>query len=92
MYVYHLTNSITTLVFSLLRYLVEVEHIAAELQKEIAFQKEACEARRDIEAPGNKFLLTAYRDFVLPEARCLSRFITKLVSAQNSFLPFYDML
>ncbi|MCD6147796.1 hypothetical protein J7J18_00265 [bacterium] len=33
-----------------------------------------------LEAPGNKLLLTTYRDFVLPEARCLARFATKVVS------------
>ncbi len=56
-----------------------MEHIAAEPQKEIALRKKVCEARRDIEAPGNKFLFTTYRDFVLPEARCLSEFVTKAV-------------
>ncbi|RLE06373.1 MAG: hypothetical protein DRJ06_07970 [Candidatus Aminicenantes bacterium] len=54
-------------------------HIAAEPQNRFAPQKKVCKARRDIEAPGNKFLLTAYRDFVLPEARCLSKFATKVV-------------
>jgi len=55
-------------------------HIAAEPQSRFAFQKKVCEARRDIEAPGNKFLLTTYRDFVLPEARCLSKLATKVVN------------
>jgi len=64
----------------LLRHLVEVEHIAAEPQNGFALQKNVCEARRDIEAPGNKLLLTAYGDFVLPEARCLSKSVTKVVS------------
>ncbi len=65
---------------SLLRHLVEVEHIAAEPQNRFAFQKRVCEARRDIEAPGNKFLPTTYRDFVLPEAKSLVKFVTKVVS------------
>ncbi|RLE06583.1 MAG: hypothetical protein DRJ06_07525 [Candidatus Aminicenantes bacterium] len=56
-----------------------MEYIAAEPQNRFAFQKKVCEARRDIEAPEDKFFLTTYRDFVLPEARCLSKFATKLV-------------
>ncbi|MCD6148525.1 hypothetical protein J7J18_04085 [bacterium] len=36
-----------------------------------------------LEAPGNKFLLTTYGDFVLPEARCLSKFATKAVNNHN---------
>ena len=54
-----------------------MEHIAAEPQNRFALQKKVCEARRDIEAPGNKFFLTTYGDFVLPEARCLSKEIIK---------------
>jgi len=68
------------IISSLLRYLVEVEHIAAEPQKEIAFWKKVLRLGQILEAPGNELLLTAYRDFVLPEARCLSRFVTKVVS------------
>jgi len=64
-----------------------VEHIAAEPQHRFAFQKKVCEARRDIEAPGNKLLLTTYGDFVLPEARCLSKSVTKVVSNYILALP-----
>ena len=55
-------------------------HIAAEPPNRFALQKKVCKARRDIEALGNKFLPTTYRDFVLPEARCLSRSVTKAVN------------
>ncbi|MCD6148153.1 hypothetical protein J7J18_02140 [bacterium] len=55
-------------------------HIAAEPQNRFALQKRYERLGQILEAPGNKFLLTTYRDFVLPEARCLSRFATKAVT------------
>jgi len=71
-----------------------VEHIAAEPQKEIAFWKKVLRLGQILEAPGNKFFSTTYRDFVLPEARCLSKFVTKAVNnySLQHFVKFIQSL
>ncbi|MCD6148769.1 hypothetical protein J7J18_05350, partial [bacterium] len=46
----------------------------------LRFRKRLVRLGQILEAPGNKFFFTTYRDFVLPEARCLSKPVTKLVS------------
>jgi len=49
----------------------------------LRFRKRFVRLGQILEAPGNKLLLTTYRDFVLPETRYLSKSVTKVVSNYN---------
>jgi len=53
----------------------------------LRFRKKYVRLGQILEAPGNKLLLTTYGDFVLPEARCLSKSVTKVVSNYILALP-----
>ncbi len=50
---------------------------------DLRFRERFVELGQILEAPGNKFFSSTYGDFVLPEARYLRRFITKVVNNHN---------